>query len=384
MCVYILFRKFLSLFRHFLRIGYCQEVCCEILQAVSVGTVKNLSSQYIYTHALQVVDAHLGQILVHSPKIKYQEREKGYRMNHIGTREIATERLTLRRFEIEDAENMFYNWANDPEVTKYLTWPAHESVDTTETILKEWISKYDEKDFYQWAIELNDLEQPIGTISAIKTDERVESVEIGYCIGKSFWNNGYMTEALTAIIRFFINEVGAGRVWARHDTENQNSGKVMAAAGMDYEGTLRHAGFNNQGICDEAVYAKVRSAALDEEPEEESPEQQAVTTKVMGEDGVMRNVISDETMEYVGILAKLELSPEEAEAAKKDMADMLDYIDKLEELDTSGIEPMSHVFPVNNVFRDDVVTNGDGSEATLANAPVKKDGGFKVPKTIGE
>ena len=85
-------------------------------------------------------------------------------MNHIGTREIATERLTLRRFEIEDAENMFYNWANDPEVTKYLTWPAHESVDTTETILKEWISKYDEKDFYQWAIELNDLEQPIGTI----------------------------------------------------------------------------------------------------------------------------------------------------------------------------------------------------------------------------
>lgn len=238
-------------------------------------------------------------------------------MNHIGTREIATERLTLRRFEIEDAENMFYNWANDPEVTKYLTWPAHESVDTTETILKEWISKYDEKDFYQWAIELNDLEQPIGTISAIKTDERVESVEIGYCIGKRFWNNGYMTEALTAIIRFFINEVGAGRVWARHDTENPNSGKVMAAAGMDYEGTLRHAGFNNQGICDEAVYAKVRSAALDEEPEEETPEQQAVTTKVMGEDGVMRNVISDETMEYVGILAKLELSPEEAEAARR-------------------------------------------------------------------
>ena len=68
MCVYILLRKFLSLFRHFLRIGYWQEVCCEVLQAVSVGTVKNLSSQYIYTHALQGVDAHPGQILVHSQK----------------------------------------------------------------------------------------------------------------------------------------------------------------------------------------------------------------------------------------------------------------------------------------------------------------------------
>ena len=97
-------------------------------------------------------------------------------MNHIGTREIATERLTLRRFEIEDAENMFYNWANDPEVTKYLTWPAHESVDTTETILKEWISKYDEKDFYQWAIELNDLEQPIVQLKPMRELSRLKSV----------------------------------------------------------------------------------------------------------------------------------------------------------------------------------------------------------------
>ena len=98
----------------------------------------------------------------------------------------------------------------------------------------------------------------------------------------------------------------------------------------------------------------------------------------------MANVISDETMEYVGILAKLELSEEEKAAAKKDMEDMLDYIDLLNELDTTGIEPMSHVFPIENVFREDVVTNGDGSEATLKNAPEQKDGGFKVPKTIGE
>ena len=89
-------------------------------------------------------------------------------------------------------------------------------------------------------------------------------------------------------------------------------------------------------------------------------------------------------MEYVGILAKLELSLEEAEAAKKDMEDMLDYIDLLNELDTTGIEPMSHVFPIENVFREDVVTNGDGSADTLKNAPEQKDGGFKVPKTIGE
>ena len=96
----------------------------------------------------------------------------------------------------------------------------------------------------------------------------------------------------------------------------------------------------------------------------------------------MANVISDETIEYVGILAKLELSDQEKEDAKKDMGKMLDYIDKLNELDTSGVEPMSHVFPVNNVFRADVVTNGDDRENILKNAPEEKNGAFVVPKTF--
>ena len=97
----------------------------------------------------------------------------------------------------------------------------------------------------------------------------------------------------------------------------------------------------------------------------------------------MANIISDETIEYVGILAKLELSEEEKEKAKKDMGSMLDYIDKLNELDTTGVEPMSHVFPVQNVFREDEVTNGDNSEAMLANAPKAKEGQYQVAKTIG-
>ena len=96
----------------------------------------------------------------------------------------------------------------------------------------------------------------------------------------------------------------------------------------------------------------------------------------------MANIISDETIEYVGILAKLELSEEEKEQAKADMGSMLDYIDKLNELDTTGIEPMSHVFPVQNVFREDVVTNGDESEKTLKNAPGEKDNMFMVPRTF--
>ncbi len=96
----------------------------------------------------------------------------------------------------------------------------------------------------------------------------------------------------------------------------------------------------------------------------------------------MANVISDETIEYVSILAKLELTQEEKQQAKADMGSMLDYIDKLNELDTEGVEPMSHVFPVHNVFREDVVVNGDDRENLLKNAPAQKEGSYKVPKTV--
>ncbi len=96
----------------------------------------------------------------------------------------------------------------------------------------------------------------------------------------------------------------------------------------------------------------------------------------------MANIIDDKTIEYVGILAKLELSEEEKEEAKKYMGRMLDYIDKLNELDTTGVEPMSHIFPVQNVFREDIVTNGDGREDALKNAPEEKNDMYVVPKTF--
>ncbi len=96
----------------------------------------------------------------------------------------------------------------------------------------------------------------------------------------------------------------------------------------------------------------------------------------------MANKISDETIEYVGILAKLELNEEEKKQAAADMEKMLDYIDKLSELDTEGVEPMSHVFGRTNVFREDVVTNEDDRESILKNAPEEKDSMFVVPRTV--
>lgn len=96
----------------------------------------------------------------------------------------------------------------------------------------------------------------------------------------------------------------------------------------------------------------------------------------------MKNTISNETIDYVSILAKLELSEEEKETAKKDIAKMLDYIDKLNELDTDGVEPMSHIFEMQNVFREDVITNTDNSALVLQNAPGVKNGMYKVPRIM--
>lgn len=96
----------------------------------------------------------------------------------------------------------------------------------------------------------------------------------------------------------------------------------------------------------------------------------------------MQNNINNETIEHIEILAKLKLSKEEKEQAKEDMGRILTYIDKLNEVNTDDTEPMSHVFPMSNCFREDVVTNADDRKNMLLNAPACKNGMYQVPKTI--
>ena len=93
-------------------------------------------------------------------------------------------------------------------------------------------------------------------------------------------------------------------------------------------------------------------------------------------------IITDETIEYLGILAKLEITEDEKERAKKDISDMLDYVEILKGLDTKNVEALSHTFPIHNVFREDVVVNGDDRTAILQNAPEQKDGCYKVPLVV--
>lgn len=180
-------------------------------------------------------------------------------MNHCGTYTMETKRLLLRKFMVEDAEAMFQNWASDKEVTKFLTWPAYTSLDTAIHILNEWATSYENPDFYQWAIVPKNLNEPIGSISVVSINEKTQMVEIGYCIGRPWWNRGITSEALSAVINFMFDQVGANRVQAKHDVNNPHSGLVMKKCGMKYEGTLRSADVNNQGVCDVSIYALLKS-----------------------------------------------------------------------------------------------------------------------------
>ena len=177
-------------------------------------------------------------------------------MNHIGTQYIETDRLILRRFELSDAPAMFDNWASDDEVTKYLTWPTHAEISVTEGILGQWIPQYEKDDYYNWAIILKEHgSQPIGNISVAHWHGDGEVPEIGYCMGRRWWHQGIMSEALGVVLDFLFDRVGVERIVALHDTNNPHSGGVMRKCGMAFQGVREKSDRNNQGVCDAAHYS---------------------------------------------------------------------------------------------------------------------------------
>lgn len=178
-------------------------------------------------------------------------------MNHQGTKPMETQRLILRRYTVDDAEEMFQNWANDEEVTKYLTWPPHGDVSVTRAYLTESVEAYASPDTYHWALVLKETGELIGDICA-KTIEKIETAQFGWCIGRKWWGNGYVPEAAKAISDYLFDEVDFRRLEAIHDIDNPKSGRVMEKIGLKKEGVLRKRGRSNRGVIDEVWYGKVK------------------------------------------------------------------------------------------------------------------------------
>ena len=161
-------------------------------------------------------------------------------MNHLGPKVIETERLLLRKYVLEDAEDIFRNIMS---TGVHLNNP-HKTLDETKNALVNWIKDYEKIDFYEWAIELKANKEIIGLICTINNNEKLKSCEIAYEISRDYWNNGYATEALYYVLRCLINDIGYNRIQGGHLVNNPASGRVMEKSGMKYEGTLRQDNIN--------------------------------------------------------------------------------------------------------------------------------------------
>ncbi len=160
-------------------------------------------------------------------------------MKHIGTKEIHTERLLLRKIRMDDAQDMFEQWASDPRVTQYLTWPPHKSVEDTKQIIALWMKDLDEPQVYRWVMESKTLGKVIGTIDLVSVDSRHRCGTFGYCLSADHWNKGYASEALHAMLKYLFVEGDFHRIEATHLIENPASGRVMVKCGMKEEGVKR-------------------------------------------------------------------------------------------------------------------------------------------------
>lgn len=171
-------------------------------------------------------------------------------VNHVGTCVLETNRLYLRRFTKDDAQMVFKNWTHDEEVTRYVAWPRHHTVETTLKILADWERAYQSLTTYQWAIVLKENQEVIGSISLFNFVsfwfKKQVNCELGYSLSRMYWNHGLATEAAQAIVQFAFEVIGVTRIKARYDVRNEASGRVMQKLGMTYDRLLPRACQNGE------------------------------------------------------------------------------------------------------------------------------------------
>ena len=171
---------------------------------------------------------------------------------------LETDRLVLRPLRRRDANDIF-SYASDPEVARYVLWDPHQSVSETRSYIRYMRSLSRRGLPSSWAVTLRDSGKVIGTIGFMWYSEANGAAELGYSLSKSFWNLGYATEALRAVIRSVFAVLPVNRLEAQHDLRNPASGRVMEKSGMKKEGILRQRIRNKGEYVDVALFAILRS-----------------------------------------------------------------------------------------------------------------------------
>lgn len=150
--------------------------------------------------------------------------------------QIETARLLLRKPNMNDAPDIFYAYASDPQVTRNLTWRPHKNLEDTKAIIQRGLNGWEDGSRYPFMITNRETGQLMGSIEMRMDRHRVE---LGYVIGRAFGGNGYMTEAVKAIINWALSQPQIYRVFATTSVDNVPSQRVMEKSGMMREGLLR-------------------------------------------------------------------------------------------------------------------------------------------------
>ena len=166
---------------------------------------------------------------------------------------IETKRLYLRRLETADARDIF-EYGRDPEVARHVLWEAYTSVGECKSYIHAMQRRYRLGDPASWGIVLKEEGRVVGTIGYMWYQSEHSAVEVGYSLARACWNQGLMTEALSAVIAYTFDKLRVNRIEAQYELDNPASGAVMKKCGMTYEGTLRQRDRNNQGIVDVSIY----------------------------------------------------------------------------------------------------------------------------------
>ncbi len=167
-------------------------------------------------------------------------------MKILGTVKLETERLTLRKFTMNDLQGLF-DWASNENVTTYMKWNAYKSEDEVEKDISKWISQYEENSIH-WCVELKESNVQIGRINVV-VHRNNHYCEVGFCFGEKFWNCGYATEALEAVLQFLLKECDFHVVEAKCERENKACERVLIKAGMIKEAELRQRSYNYKKEC---------------------------------------------------------------------------------------------------------------------------------------
>ena len=152
------------------------------------------------------------------------------------TRPIVTERLLLRPFVLDDVLPAHRNWMSDDDVAHFTTWEVHRDLERTRRVISTWISEYP-RGSLDWCIVDRSNGVPIGSITAVRDHPDKGWCEMGYCLSQDYWDMGIMTEALRAVVRYILENIGYDWIQARHEVENEASGRVMEKSGFRYAGT---------------------------------------------------------------------------------------------------------------------------------------------------